>query len=155
MKSRFQLLYGLLLALAAILVIPSGLAQMSQGQGQGMGMANYDPSSVITVKGAVQEVQENTMHHGQKDQMSGMGQMGTHLVIKTDNETLYVMVGPSSFLQQKNVTFAKGDQIEVTGSKVKFGGSETIIAREIKKGDKVLTLRNEKGVPEWSMGRQH
>jgi DNA/RNA endonuclease YhcR with UshA esterase domain len=65
-----------------------------------------------------------------------------------------VLVGPSSFLQEKNFSFAKGDQIEVTGSKVKYGTSDAIIAREIKKGDKVLTLRNEKGVPEWSMGRQ-
>jgi DNA/RNA endonuclease YhcR with UshA esterase domain len=134
-------------ALIAALAIPTAFAQM----GQGMGMGAYNPSSVTTVKGVVQDVQEGAMHEGQKGRMGGMG---THLVIKTDKETLTVMVGPSRYLAQKNFSFAKGDQIEVTGSKVKYGGSDAIIAREIKKGDKMLTLRDEKGIPEWSMGRQ-
>jgi hypothetical protein len=82
MKFRFHVTYGFLVALAAILLTPFAFAQMGPGKGQGM--ANYDPSSVITVKGAVQEVQEGTMPSGQKGQMSGMGHMGTHLVIKTD-----------------------------------------------------------------------
>ena len=158
MKSKFNVTCGFLIALAAILTIPLAFAQTGpgkgQGMGQGMGIANYDPSSVTTVRGAVLEVQEGAMQSGQKGEMKGMGHMGTHLVVKTDKESLTVLVGPSSFLQEKNFSFAKGDQIEVTGSKVKYGDSDAIIAREIKKGDKVLMLRNEKGVPEWSMGRQ-
>lgn len=166
MKTRFYLIYSALIVVAVVLVIPSAFAQMGQGMsqgtghGQGMGpamgqgMGHYDPSRVITVKGVVQDVQEGTMQRGQKGQPSGMGGMGTHLVIKTDKESLTVLVGPSSFLAQKNFSFAKGDQIEITGSKVKFGGSDAIIAREIKKGDKTLTLRDEKGVPEWSMGKR-
>jgi hypothetical protein len=42
----------------------------------------------------------------------------------------------------------------VTGSKVKYDGGDALVAREIKKGDKVLTLRDEKGNPAWSMGRR-
>lgn len=80
---------------------------------------------------------------------------GTHLVLNTNKESLIVLVGPSSFLTEKSFSFAKGEQIEVTGSKIKYGGSDAIIAREIKKGDQVLTLRDDNGVPEWSGGRQH
>ncbi len=156
MKSRLGLLCIALVALTALLIVPPLVAQagqgMGQGMGQGVGMGQYDPSSVVTVKGTVQDVQTGMMQGAQGSHMKGMG--GTHLVLKTDKGTLTVMVGPSSFLQQRNFALAKGDQIEVTGSKVKFAGSDAIIAREIKKGDQVLTLRDQKGVPEWSMGRQ-
>ena len=50
-------------------------------------------------------------------------------------------------LVQQGFTFATGEQIEVTGSRVKFDGSDVLIAREIKQGDKVLTLRNSRGFP--------
>ena len=53
-----------------------------------------------------------------------------------------------------NFALAKDDQIEVTGSRVKYGDSDAIIAREIRKGSTVLTLRDEKGIPEWGMRHQ-
>jgi hypothetical protein len=51
------------------------------------------------------------------------------------------------------MTFAKGDNIEVTGAKVKYEGADAVLAREVKKGDKTLTLRNAAGIPQWSQGR--
>ncbi len=136
-------------AVAALLTVPAALAQM--GMGQGRHMPTYDPSTVVTAKGTVQEVQSGMMQSGQ---MGRMGHMGTHLILKTDDATYTVLVGPSSYVKDKKFEFAKGDQIEVTGSKVKYDGGDALVAREIKKGDKVLTLRDEKGVPEWSMSRQ-
>jgi hypothetical protein len=130
-----------------------GQQQMGQGMGQGqMGQGmHYDPSTVVTVKGTVQEVQQETAPAGHQQ----MGGMGVHLVLKTDKETETILVGPQGFLTQKNFSFSNGDKIEVTGSKVKYGDTEAIIAREIKKGDQTLTLRNEQGIPLWSgRGRQ-
>jgi len=169
MRSRWM--FGTLVVFALALIAPWAIAQanqgqmgqgmgqhMSQGQGMGqqqmgqsmgqgqMGMSHYDPSTVVTIKGTVQEVQQGTAPAGHQQ----MGGMGVHLVLKTDKETQTVLVGPQSFLTQKNFSLSNGDQIEVTGSKVKYGSSEAIIAREIKKGDKTLTLRNEQGIPEWS-----
>lgn len=156
MKSRFGFAYILLAIVAAMLMTSYAFSQMGQGmghQGKGHGMGMYDPSSVVTISGTVQDVQEGTMQRGQMNNNS-MGHMGTHLVVKTDKGTMTVMLGPSSFLSEKNFSVAKGDKVEVTGSKVKFGSSDAVIAREIKDGGKTLTLRNEQGVPEWSMGRQ-
>jgi hypothetical protein len=48
------------------------------------------------------------------------------------------------------VTFAKGDTLKVVGSQVTMAGQEVVIAREITKGDQVLTLRDAKGFPLWS-----
>ena len=141
-----------LIVSAGLFLAPKAFAQM--GMGQGMHMPKYDPTTVITIKGTVEEVQEGMMQSGQMSQMKGMGHMGMHLIVKTESESLTVLVGPSSFVKEKNFTFAKGDQIEVTGSKVKYDDKDAVIARDIKKGDKTLTLRNEKGIPEWSMGHQ-
>ena len=68
-------------------------------------------------------------------------------------ETPTVHVGPSNYLTQQGFSFAAGDQIEVMGSKRKFEGSDVLIAREIRKADKVLTLRNSQGIPAWSKNK--
>jgi hypothetical protein len=78
------------------------------------------------------------------------GWSGTHLTLKTEAETLDVHVGPSWFLTQNQFSFAKGDQVEVTGSKVKVGTADTLLAREVKKEGKALVLRNPQGIPQWS-----
>jgi hypothetical protein len=67
-----------------------------------------------------------------------------------------VHVGPASFVSSKNITFAKGDALTVVGSKVTMAGQDVVVAREIKKGDQVLTLRDANGFPLWSgRGRSH
>ena len=62
------------------------------------------------------------------------------------------MLGPSNFIADKGFSFAKGDEVEVTGSKVTVGGGESLIAREITKGGKTLVLGDKTGKPEWSRG---
>lgn len=145
-------------ALTLVLAASVTFAQMDAGQVQGMGngqhMPMYDTSTVMTVKGTVQEVQQNAMQSGQMGQMNRMNHMGTHLILKGDAATYTVLVGPSSYVKAQGFDFSKGDEIEVTGSKIKYGDGDALIAREIKKGSKILTLRNEKGIPEWSMGRR-
>ena len=108
-------------------------------------MPRYDTATEATCKGTVEEVTQHSR--------AGMAGTGTHLIMKSYNKTLDVHLGPTDFLAAQQMSFAKGDQIEVTGSKVKFGDAEAIIAREVKKGDETLTLRDAKGVPKWSRGR--
>lgn len=136
---------GVLLIAIAIstLSVASALAQRGMGQGAGR---MYDPATETTVKGTVEEVKQIPGQRG--------GASGTHLIVKTDKETLEVHLGPTAFLEKEKFTFAKGDQIEVTGSKVKIGGADALLAREVKKGDKALTLRNAQGIPVWSGGRR-
>ncbi|HXE75481.1 MAG TPA: DNA-binding protein [Candidatus Xenobia bacterium] len=129
-----------ILGVAVALAIPAAVAQ----QRPGPGMPKYDPATEVTVKGTVTEVREDT---------SPMGWPGTHLTLKTEKETWDVHVGPSSFLAGKNVSFAKGDEVEVTGSKIKYEGAGALLAREVKKGDKTLILRNAQGIPQWSRSR--
>jgi DNA/RNA endonuclease YhcR with UshA esterase domain len=95
------------------------------------------------VKGTVEEVK-------QINQNQGWG--GIHLTVRTEQGNLNVHVGPSWFLEKNKMSFEKGDTVEITGSKVKFGGEDALIAREIKKNGVPLTLRNAQGIPVWAGG---
>jgi hypothetical protein len=129
------------------ILLSVGFLAVAAGQSAGaQGARNYDPRAEVRVKGVVQEVQQL---------MRGMRCCtGTHLLLKTDTETLDVHVGPSSFVQQSQFSFANGDEVEVLGSKVTMAGKEILLAREITKGEKTLVLRDAQGIPMWSRGRR-
>ena len=116
------------------LALPS-LAQTHRAAGP-----MYNTATEVTLKGSVEAVNHFRWPRGLR---------GTHLSLKTDKETIDVHVGPSWFLRQNKMSFAKGDQVEVTGSRVTFRGKDTLIAREIKRGGETLTLRNGQGIPAW------
>jgi hypothetical protein len=124
-----------------ILIVGLSFAAFAQG---GRGTGNYDSKTEVTVKGTIEDVQQYAGRHNWS---------GTHLLLKTDTGTLPVHVGPSSFLAKQQFSFAKGEEIEVLGSKVTMAQKETLLAREIRKAGKTLVLRNAQGIPEWSGGR--
>jgi hypothetical protein len=129
---------------ALLLTTTVGFAQgMGQGRGAGQGMGgNYDPATETTVTGTVDEVRQVPG--------PGKGPGGLHLMLRTDAGVQEIDVGPAAFVSSKSITFAKGDSLSVTGSRITRAGGAAIIAREIKKGDQLLTLRDSKGFPLWS-----
>jgi len=141
MKERYATLVGWRVAFGLVVGLAIGMASYAQTPRGPRGAPVYNPATEITVKGTVEAVHQVTGRQGWG---------GTHLQLKTESETLDVHVGPSWFLSQKKMTFAKGDQIEVTGSKVKFDKADALLAREITKGDQKLTLRDKNGFPVWS-----
>ncbi len=110
---------------------------MGPGGGMGMGM-HYDPKTVETIQGEVTQVQ----------QMPGMA-AGVHLQVKTAKETVMVVVGPASYLEQQKMKLTVGDKVEITGSRVQHPQIALLIAGELKKGDQVVKLRDEQGRPLW------
>lgn len=121
-----------------------GEAEAQKRRGQGKGMPLYDTSTEVTLRGTVEKVES---------QIGKMGWNGTHLVVRFEAGALTVHVGPSPYLVQQGFTFAQGDLIEVTGSRVKFEGLDVLVGREIRQGDRRLTLRNRQGIPAWSRSR--
>lgn len=148
MKKHHFLFSILLVALASLVAawaVPPLVAQTPARSSSPAAVPRYDTSTEATLKGSVEAVR----------QISGpKGWGGTHLTLKTEKESIDVHVGPSWYLTQKHINFEKGEQIEVTGSRVKFGDSDALITREIKKGGQTLTLRNSQGIPLWSAGRR-
>ncbi len=74
---------------------------------------------------------------------------GVHLSVKTKSETVDVYVAPADFVKIFDINFKKGQEIEVTGSKVKFQGEDVILAREIQIGRTTVALRDKDGTPLW------
>src|SRR5688572_4124484 len=130
-------------------VVAAALATTAYAQGgTPQGGGNYNPATETTLTGTIDSV--NTMPS------QGRGGGGLHLVLTASSGPIEVHVGPASFVSSKNVTFATGDALTVVGSKVTMAGQDVVIAREIKKGDQVLTLRDANGFPLWSgRGRSH
>jgi len=107
----------------------------------------YNPETVETIRGEVVEVRRNI------PKKEG-GLVTMQLVVKTEKETLAVQVGPASYVDRQQVTFAAGDRVEVRGSRVVGPKKVFIIAAEIIKGGKILKLRDETGSPLWGKGKK-
>jgi hypothetical protein len=73
-----------------------------------------------------------------------------HLMVTSGADTIDIYLCPKSFLDDMGATFAKGDEVTITGSKIKQDGSDVILAREVVKGTDTLMLRDDKGKPVWN-----
>jgi len=104
----------------------------------------YDAHTELKTKGIVEEV---------KLPPKGSEKEIAHLLLKNSTETVDVYLCPKSFLDDIGVSFGKGDEIGLTGSKVKQGEADLILAREVVKGNETLVLRDEKGNPVWNWRR--
>jgi hypothetical protein len=120
-----------LLKLAVVLVTASAFAQAPP---------KYDAATETKLKGAVQEL---------KFVPPSGGKPVGYLVVKSGADSVQVFLAPKSFLDDMGASFKAGDEVEVTGSKVKQDGTDLILAREVAKGNDTLTLRFKDGKPAW------
>ena len=74
---------------------------------------------------------------------------GVHLMLQTDKETIAVHLGPSWYIDKQTPKIETNDTITVTGSRVTVDGKPAIIAAQVKKGNEILKLRDENGIPVW------
>src|SRR3989304_2481901 len=106
----------------------------------------YDPKTVGDHSGEVISVDMITP-------MKGMSQ-GVHLTLKTYKEIISVHLGPWWYIENRDSRIEPKDKIEVAGSRSTYQGNPAIIAANVKKGDEVLKLRDENGLPVWAGWRK-
>lgn len=104
----------------------------------------YNPRTVQTVTGRVTSVESRVPRHG--------AAQAIHVTLRTRHEVLDVHLGPSWYLRSQHMMLRPGDRLRVTGSRVTLYGRSAMIASEVRKGHRVLTLRNHHGIPVWSGG---
>ena len=105
------------------------------------GLPKYDLHTETKMKGTVEEV---------KLPPKGSAKEVVHLLMKTGEDIVDLYFCPKSFMDEMGVTFSKGDELAFTGSKVKYGGADLILVREVLKGAETLVLRDDKGSPVWN-----
>ena len=128
-----------LLILLAAMVIPH-----AAGGGQTPAAEpRYDPATTVELSGVVVATREVPR---------GGALHGLHLVVEDGRENVDIYLGPADFMKQFDFTFAKGDQVDVTGSRVKWGGTTVVLAREVRRQSQTLYLRDAGGNPYWPQG---
>jgi hypothetical protein len=101
-----------------------------------MPVPKWNPATVGTITGKLVGVwRDNTF--------------GVVIGVDTDAEDVILCsVGPAYFVDPK-ITFAAGDQIEATGSRVPYKGRTEMLVSVLKRGDLVLNVRSTKGKKLW------
>ncbi len=141
------------ITLSGLLLAPQSFAQRALKWKAGGGWnpgdhygRMYDPKTVETIRGEVVSVDRIIPQRGMSH--------GVHLTVKTERETMSVHLGPIWYITRQDTKIEPKDTVEVKGSRIMFREKPAIIAAEVKKGNQVLTLRDEDGFPTWSGWRR-
>jgi hypothetical protein len=102
----------------------------------------YDVATEAKFKGVIEEVKEVPN--------SCLGDTGTHLMLKTGNGIVEIQVAPPDFLKFMDISFAKGEEIQVVGSQVTVNGNPLVLARTITRNNNDVAVRDSKGTPAWT-----
>ncbi len=127
-----------------LVVLLAGLVRFASGQTPATNTTapKYDPATEVTLKGTIADVSDRNCPIS--------GGMGFHFVLKfQDEKTIEIHVASSKFIKEYEIGLKKGDAVEVIGSKVKFEGVETILARQVTRGEDVFVFRFKDGKPAW------
>jgi uncharacterized membrane protein len=127
-------LFGMLggVALIALLLLVFGVRFTSD-------VMAYDPAKEITTKGTVVAVEDFACPASE-------GEIGSHLLLKTDAGEYEVHLAPSRVMRSLNWKFQPGQQVEVVGAQVRLRGKEGLMARQIRWNDEIFTFRDPQGL---------
>jgi hypothetical protein len=100
----------------------------------------YNPATTVEFTGVVTASREVPC---------GSPMHGLHLTVENGKESFDVYLGPMDFMKQFNFTFAKGDRIDTVGSRLKVGGTNVVLAREVRRQNQTVYLRDSGGAPYW------
>jgi hypothetical protein len=100
----------------------------------------YDAQTETKIKGTIADV---------KLPPKGSEKEIAYLLLNDGSSSLDIYLCPKSFLDDMGIIFEKGDEIALTGSKIKQGEADLVLAREVVKGHDTIVLRDDKGNPVW------
>ena len=128
-------------ALLVLLVLGLALAAAASDKDAPKPKVKYDPATEVTLKGVIEQVTEY--------ECPVSGGVGAHITLKTAEGTAELHIALAKFLKEYEIRFEKGDQIEVTGSKVKLNDADAILVRQIVRGQSTYMFREKDGKPIW------
>jgi hypothetical protein len=104
------------------------------------GAPKYDSKTETQTKGVVDDIKMLPL---------GSRKDFVELIVKAGEDKLAVYVCPKPFQDEMEITFSKGDEVSITGSKVKLDEADVILARLLAKGSETLMFRDDKGKAIW------
>jgi hypothetical protein len=106
----------------------------------------YHPTDVEAFSGEVSGITTTVPMPGMTD--------GIVLLLTMKAVSIPVQLGPAWYIERLDAPIEVGDHIEVLGAKALAAGLPAVIAAEVRKGDKVLVLRDAEGIPAWTGWRR-
>jgi hypothetical protein len=141
------------ISILSLLSAPIVLAQPGMGRGGGgwgsggQYQRMYNAKTVATISGEVVAIDKITPLEGMSS--------GVHLRVRTqDRQEISVHLGPAWYIDNQDIQIQLKDRVEITGSRITLAGQPTIVAASVKKGDRVLVLRDRNGFPVWAGWRR-
>lgn len=137
------------IAAVALLTLLGACAPAERTQGWGPDDAyqrRWNGRAVETLRGTVLSVDRI---RPARDMALGAG-----LHVKTARLVLVVHLGPAWYLDRQDPALAPRDSVAVRGSLVTIGGQLVMIAQRVTRGQAVLRLRDDDGLPRWSAWRR-
>jgi len=111
------------------------------GKDPTVGLPQYSVKTEVHFIGTIAKVREVPV---------GEAFAGIHLTIQAKGDPFEVYLGPADFIKLMGLQLHPGvKDVAITGSKVKFEGNDLVLARELSIDHTVLSLRDEKGFPNW------
>jgi hypothetical protein len=93
---------------------------------------------MTTFQGDIVDVQRVAKGHHQ----------GVHLTVAMGSEPVTVHLGPDFYVDGQPLKLTKGDKVEVKGARTTVNGQAVVLALEVRRGDRVLALRDPGGLDE-------
>jgi len=133
-----KIIVGSAIALALTLGVAPGFGG---GKDPTVGLPQYNLKTETNFVGTIAKVREVPI---------GEAFAGIHVTMQSKSETIEVYLGPADFIKLMGMPLRPGvKDVTVIGSKVKFEGSDLVLARELRIDHTELLLRDEKGFPNW------
>jgi hypothetical protein len=102
---------------------------------------DYDAKTVETIGGKVLSIEKTTPAKKRGYWID--------LILQTQKETIAVQLGPDWYIDKQTPRIEANDTITVVGSRVTMDGRPAIVAADITKGNELLKLRENNGIPVW------
>ncbi len=132
---KFSLLISLVALCGLVFVAPIWAQETSSWK-----PPKFLPGTVKNYSGEVEGVMQRSLSLKPGEPLREI------LVMKTpDGKSLEVVMGPPGYLAKQNFVLNPGDKVAVRGVKHPHPGENTIVATEVRKGNQVLRLRDDKG----------
>ncbi len=109
----------------------------------------YDTNAVLRVSGDI--VEEDEIPVNAFSAKMSAPETDLHIVVRSDNRTYLVHVGPTWFLRRLGVHLRVGDHIAVVASEIPACGYRVLVAGELHVGSKIVLLREQDGKARWML----